>query len=332
MSDSTQSDLKAPRGLLDCRLGIQAKEVLERLQQGTQRVLTGFTELDRILGGGLPVPTLGILGAKPKCGKSTFLQQLVSYIVLHGGYAYVVDRENGIDRYVRRLVCSLERIDPNSLGDSFVPTEPWKRAEKAILEGALANRLFIERDSELTPRLPSNRVAELSAMAQADEGAPFIVVLDSLQKLPVKSLNDRRAGIDGWMRALEWMRDRYRAIILVASELKRPPQGQAYKASEVSLKESGDIEYSADLVLTMDRQELKDDDYITDRPPQPAQMRVVFNRDGQTGRVADYRLIYPFHRIEEEARPHYEGIRKANLASVSPIRSYLESTSGPEES
>jgi replicative DNA helicase len=307
------------RGLLDCRLGLQAKEALERLQQGTERVSTGFPELDRALGGGFSVPTLGILGAKPKCGKSTLLQQIVVNVVKKGGYAYVVDRENGIDRYVRRLICSMEQINPDSFGDSFVPTEPWRRAEKEILEGSLSKRLFIERTARFDAKLLGSRIAEISELAKADDNAPFIVVLDSLQKLPL-NLNDRRAGIDGWVRALEWMRDKYRAVIILASELKRPPQGQAYKPSEVSLKESGDIEYTADLVLTMDRQEDQNDDYITDKPPQPTVMRIVFNRDGQTGRVADYRLVYPFHRMEEEARPHYEGIRKAHLAAVTPIR------------
>lgn len=324
MPTPSQNAVNGPVSLLECSLGVQARAALERLQQGTERVSTGFSELDRALGGGFAVPTLGILGAKPKCGKSTFLQQICVNVVKAGGYAYVVDRENGIDRYVRRLICSLEKIDPDTLGDSFVPTDPWRRAEKEVLEGALSRRLFIERSTDLDPRMLSGRIGEIAQMAQDDEGAPFIVILDSLQKLPVKSLNDRRAGIDGWMRALEYMRDKYRAVILVASELKRPPQGQSYKPSEVSLKESGDIEYSADLVLTMDRVEDREDDYVTDKPPQPTVMRIVFNRDGQTGRVADYRLVFPYHRIEEEARPHYEGIRKAHLASVAPIRPHLE--------
>lgn len=311
----------APRSLVDCRLGVQAQPALERLREGTERVKTGFFELDRSLGGGIPVPTLGILGAKPKCGKSSILLQVVSHIVTHGGYAYLVDLENGIDRLLRRIMCSASGTDPSTLGaSSFMPTDPWRKAEELVLSGALSQRLFVETERRFDAKFIEQRVAELKSVA---EDKPFVVVLDSLQKLPM-NLQDRRSGIDGWMRALEYIRDRHRAIIILASELKRPQQGQAYKPNEVSLKESGDIEYSADLVLTLDRQDDKNDEYVTDKPPTPATMRILFNRDGQTGRVADYRLVYPFHRVEEIARPEFEGLRRAHLAAVPSRASYLE--------
>lgn len=321
---------KGPVSLSGCRLGVHARPALERLQEGTERLQTGFRELDRALGGGVSIPTLAILGAKPKCGKSTLLLQIVSHVVTYGrGYAYLVDQENGTDRLMRRIMCAQASIDPNSLGDSFVPTEPWKQAEALVTEGALGQRLFVETERRFDYHLIEGRISEISKMAK-DEGVPFFVVIDSLQKLPM-NLQDRRSGIDGWIRALEDIREKYKTVIMLASELKRPPQGTSYRPSEIALKESGDIEYSADLVLTLDRQEDKEDEYVTDKPPRSAVMRILFNRDGQTGRVADYRLVYPFHRIEEEARPHYEGIRKAHLAAVSPIRKNLESPNWMEE-
>jgi replicative DNA helicase len=317
----------APKTLLDCRLGEQAKPALERLQEGVERIKTGFFELDRILGGGIPIPTLGVLAAKPKCGKSTLLLQMLSHIVIHGGYAYLVDLENGTDRLMRRIMCAQSETDPRVLGGSFVPSDPWRVAEDLVTTGALAQRLFVERERKFDWHLIDSRIRGIRELA---EDKPLVVVLDSLQKLPMKSLQDRRGGIDAWMRALEFLRERYRVVVLVTSELKRPPQGQtSYKPNEVSLKESGDIEYSADLVLTLDREEDKEDEYITEKPPKAATMRVLYNRDGETGRVADYRLVYPYHRIDEIARPHFEAIRRGHLASVTPLRTLEEGRDGP---
>lgn len=318
---TSPNEQNRPRSLLDCAIGIQAKPALARLQEGVERLQTGFKALDRALGGGVPVPTLGILGAKPKCGKSTLLLQMATHVVLEGGFVYLVDQENGLDRVLKRLMCSVSNTAPDDLNEGFVPTEPWKRAEALVLEGAYSKRLFVERERFFKVELVENRVRELKTLAG---DRPCLVILDSLQKLPMTNLSDRRASIDGWMRGLENIRSRYSVVILVASELKRPTQGTSYKPSEVSLKESGDIEYSADLVLTLDRNE-NGDEYVTEKAPDAATMRILYNRDGQTGRVANYRLIYPYHRMEEEARPDFEGVRKAGWSgNVTPIRPGVE--------
>lgn len=315
--------LNRPRSLAECRLGVQAAPSLKRLLAGRERLQTGFVELDTALGGGIPVPTLCILGAKPKCGKSTLLLHIASHIVTEcHGYAYVVDLENGMDRLLTRLMCSLSSVDPSSLGDSFLPTDAWKVTEEQVTAGALSKRLFIETERRFDAALLESRIAEVTSTARA-EGVPFIVIIDSLQKLTM-NLQDRRAGIDGWIRELERMREKYGAVILIASELKRPQQGSAYKPTEVSLKESGDLEYCADLVLTLDRAEDKDDsDFASVKAPEPATLRIQYNRDGQTGKVARYGLVYPYHRIQEIAFPETKLIRP-RLAAVSPIRPDLE--------
>lgn len=294
---------EGPRSLDQSKLGVRAVPALERLRKGVERLPTGFPELDRALGGGIAVPSIVVLGAKPKCGKSTIIANLADNVVTNGGYAYVLDLENGIDRFLRRLMCRRARVNPELLSsDSFVPTDPWKETENEVLKGALGERLFVDDTRRMPASSLERNIAEVSARAEA-EGKQFLIVLDSLQKLPVENLSDRRAGIDRWMRWLEGIRDKYRATILLTSELKRPQQGQEYKPSEIALKESGDIEYTADLVLSLDRR-MKDDEFAAedgDKAP-PATMKIIFNRDGRTGIVADYELVHPHHGVREIAR------------------------------
>jgi replicative DNA helicase len=294
---------ETPKNLDAVKLGVRAIPALKRLRAGVERLETGFPELDRALGGGITVPSIVVLGAKPKCGKSTIVATLADNIVTKGGYAYVLDLENGIDRFLRRLMCRRSLVDPESLSnDSFIPPDPWRETENEVLKGALGERLFVDDTRRMPASSLERNIAEISARAEA-EGKQFLIILDSLQKLPVENLSDRRAGIDRWMRWLEGIRDKYRATILLTSELKRPTQGQEYKPSEISLKESGDIEYTADLVLSLDRKML-DDEYAAEdgmKGP-PATMKIIFNRDGRTGIVADYELVHPHHGVREIPR------------------------------
>jgi len=310
---------KAPKTLDDTQLARRAGSALERLHRGVERLKTGFPELDRALGGGIAVPSIAVLGAKPKCGKSTIVSVIAESVVAAGGYAYIWDLENGLDRFLRRLMCRRARLNPEILAkDAFVPPESWRITEDMVLRSDFGRRLFVDDQRRMPAASLERSIAELSERAKRDQ-VPFLVVLDSLQKLPVDNLSDRRAGVDRWMRWLEQIRDAYRATILLTSELKRPQQGQEYKANEVALKESGDIEYTADLVLSLDRH-VRDDEYAAEDGAlaPPATMRIVFNRDGRTGIVADYRLVYPHHGIDE--LPRHRTPISEKTGNVFPIR------------
>lgn len=304
----------APKTLDETQLARRAGGALARLQRGVERLQTGYPELDRALGGGVTTPSIVVLGAKPKCGKSTIVASIAENVVAAGGYSYILDLENGLDRFLRRLMCRRAKVNPEVLTkDSFVPPESWRVTEDMVLKSDFGRRLFVDDQRRMPAANLERNIAELSERAQRDQ-VPFLIILDSLQKLPVENLSDRRSGIDRWMRWLEQIRDTYRATILLTSELKRPQQGQEYKPSEVALKESGDIEYTADLVLSLDRA-VRDDEFAaedgSDAPP--ATMRIVFNRDGRTGIVADYRLIYPFHDVEEIPRRRPQISRAGNV-------------------
>jgi replicative DNA helicase len=294
---------KAPRTLLDAQLAQRAEGALKRLRAGVERLQTGFPELDRALGGGIAVPSIVVLGAKPKCGKSILVDTIADNVVSQGNYAYILDLENGMDRFMRRLMCRRSMLNPDEISKrEFLPNDLWNLTEKEVTDGGLGTRLFVDDYRRFSVTHLEHNISEISNMA-VEKGKQCIIILDSLQKLPLENLSDRRAGIDRWMRWLEQIRDKYRITIILTSELKRPTQGNEYKPTEVSLKESGDIEYTADLVLSLDRRVKNDEFAVEDgEDAPPATMRIVFNRDGKTGIVADYQLVYPYFGIRELSR------------------------------
>jgi hypothetical protein len=190
--------------------------------------------------------------------------------------------------------------------DSWAETERWNAAKRWVQENL--SRGFLV---EFTP--PRDFAARVAAARAKAGGRPLLLVIDSLQKLPM-DLGDRRAGVDAWIRLLERLRHEHDAAVLLISEIKRDQRGQ-YTAHEAAFKESGGIEYAADLALTLTRP-------AADEGGEAAStLHVELARDcdeDPRGAVAAYRPVFPFYGLEEvepaarEAKGKAQGGRQGN--------------------
>ena len=81
------------------------------------RFLTGFGELDRVLGGGAVDGSLVLVGGAPGIGKSTLLLQMCGYISERRKVLYVTGEESG-----RQLKMRAERLDVSE-GELYVLVE-----------------------------------------------------------------------------------------------------------------------------------------------------------------------------------------------------------------
>ncbi|MEJ2661937.1 MAG: DnaB-like helicase C-terminal domain-containing protein [Desulfobacteraceae bacterium] len=150
-------------------------------------------------------------------------------------------------------------------------------------------------DRQLTPDLMRRHIDFLRHESRKDE---LLIVLDSLHKLPFKSLTERRTGIDFWLRQVEAIRDEHQACFLVISELSRGREGgYGEKPDMSSFKESGDIEYSADNAMILMPQWNPLDPVSTEQ--RDSALWLVASRENSPGRVAEYRLDYPYWRFLE---------------------------------
>jgi replicative DNA helicase len=150
-------------------------------------------------------------------------------------------------------------------------------------------------DRQLNPEIMRRHIDFLKHETRKDD---LLIVLDSLHKLPFKSLNERRTGIDFWLRQMEAIRDEHHVSFLVISELTRG-QGGGYgeKPDMGSFKASGDIAYSADnaLILMPDWDPL-DPDSTRERKNR---LWMVASRENNPGLVAQYQLEVPYWRFRE---------------------------------
>ncbi len=127
------------------------------------RLDTGFSELDRVLGGGLVPGALVLLGGDPGIGKSTLLLQMAQAMAGHCSVLYVSAEESAqqVRLRWRRLVSPSLQVEPSPAADPLPDGPP-------AAEGGL--QLLAETDLDRV-------LEELEALR------PAVAVVDSIQAL-----------------------------------------------------------------------------------------------------------------------------------------------------
>jgi len=254
----------------------------------------GFARMDRALAG---IHGINIMGGTPKAGKSALFIQIASDMALRKIPVLYYDFENGRQKIYLRILSRLGRLAIDRIRDAALPAGERQRlvqAEHTLR--TLLTWLRVVNDRTLSPETMRRHIDFLRHETNSDY---TVVVIDSLHKLPFKDISQKRSGIDGWLRQLEAIRDELGAAFLVISELARNPDGQFDRQPHLgSFKGSGDIGYSADNAMVF----LPQWDPFADAPP--AQRRndlwLVASREQSPGRIASYRLDYPYWGFVEE--------------------------------
>jgi replicative DNA helicase len=255
---------------------------------------SGFPLFDQTLGG---IHGLNVIGGAPKVGKSTYMIQIGAELALRSIPVLYYDFENGRQKIYRRTISRLSRVASERLGSPELDEIEKKRVQ--IAQQKLEKMLFYWRvvnDRKITPELMRKHI---EFIRHETRSAYTVVIIDSLHKLPFNEFSERRTGIDAWLRQMESIRDDLQVSFMVISELSRGT-GRAYEEQPHLgvFKGSGDIEYSADnaMVLFPSRDSGDDPESRTNS------LWLVASREHSPGRVADYRLDYPYWGFTEQPK------------------------------
>ncbi len=271
---------------------VEFTRFLQTLQQEQgeeyQKLSSGFPILDRALGG---IHGINVLGGAPKVGKSTFMIQLASEMAGKGIPVLYYDFENGRQKIYQRTLSRLSRLATDRFNMVGVAKEEQLQYEKAIEK--LRSRLFFMRvinDRKVTPEVMRKHIDFIRHETRSEY---TIVVIDSLHKLPFNDFAEQRTGIDAWLRQFESIRDELQVSFLVISELSRGAAGSYQDTPHLGIfKGSGDIEYSADNAMVICQEQAKEegdgDKKVVNN------LWVVASREHSPGRIAGYKLDYPF--------------------------------------
>lgn len=223
----------------------------EVLESGVRPISTGFSELDEKLSGGL-IPGLYVLGAISSLGKTTFIHQMADTIagqqipVLF--FSLEMSKKEMVSKSLSRESFMLDVKNAYTAIDILKGKIP-----KQTLEGAMnayyqkANFLKIEEGSIQTDVLQIREQVQ-KFKEQFDRFVVFVDYLQILQAPSRVSMGDKQT-VEYNVSQLKLISRDFDVPVIVVSSFNRSNYNQT--AGFESFKESGIIEYSADVVMAL---------------------------------------------------------------------------------
>ena len=241
---------------------------------------TGFRNID---GNQFFSPGLYVIGATPAAGKTTFCWQLLEQLAQNGEKCIYCSYEmSGLELFTKTAARRLFLKDKLTLLTAAeIRRGGWSNELDNIISEVAdsnANLQLLELQDESVDDL----LKLLKPLCQESEKAP-VVCIDYLQIIP-HSKDNIKAGIDDTVRKLKKFQRDTNTTFIVISSFNRTNYAQSVAFE--SFKESGNIEYTADVVWglqlnimnrTFNRDEI---DKAKQQQPRQIQLKCLKNRQG----------------------------------------------------
>jgi replicative DNA helicase len=285
--DDRRQDFRRIEEVLDDEL-----DKLHRLsREGTALTGTpsGFKDLDEITGG-FQAGNLVIIAARPAMGKSALVCNIAENAsVEHGKSVALFSLEMAEAELAQRFVASQARIKGDELRKGRVAEQRWPKILSASERLARAP-LWVDDSSDVG--LLEIRAKARRLHSQCDGGLGLIII-DYLQLMRTDSRYDNRVTAVGELsRGLKILARELGVPVIALSQLSRAVEQRSPKKPQLSdLRESGNLEQDADLVMFIYRDEYYEPD--SERPGE-ADLIIAKHRNGATGEVTlTFQKEYP---------------------------------------
>lgn len=210
---------------------------------------TGFDDLDFMTAGFQP-DDLIILAARSSMGKTSLGVQLaVEAARKTGKPAIIFSLEMPKEQLVARMICAAAQVDLFKYKRAMMLPEEWRRIEKAALD-LIDIPVYINDTTGVS-------IADIQAQCrgmQRKKGLS-IVMIDYLQEIaPVKQTGNRVQEVGEIAKNLKRIARDLSIPVIALSQLSREVEKRPDKRPMLSdLRESGNIEQAADLVMMLYR-------------------------------------------------------------------------------
>jgi replicative DNA helicase len=262
---------------------------------------SGFKDIDDITGGFQP-GNLIVLAARPAMGKSAFATNIAQKAAVdYGRGVALFSLEMSETELAQRFIAAEAKLNGDDLRKGRVRPDRWPKVVKAT-EKLYAAPLFIDDSSDIG-------VMELRAKARRlHSRQPLgLVIVDYLQLMrPEPGADSRVEQIGQISRGLKLLARELNIPVIAVSQLSRAVESRPDKKPLLSdLRESGQIEQDADLVMFIYRDEY----YNRDSERQgEADIIVAKHRNGPVGEVtltflARYPKFADMHKVPGVAPP-----------------------------
>lgn len=283
----------------------------------TEAISTGFNSLDKRLDGGL-YESLYTVGAVSSLGKTTFITQITDQIAEAGGDVLIFSLEMARNELMAKTISrhtlretlmsggdtrnakTARGITTGSRWEKYSPAEV-QLINKSIEEyGKYANNIYVKEGlGDITAKDIRQQVEEHVSLT----GKRPVVVVDYLQILsPHDPRMPEKWNTDKAVMELKRISRDYKIPVIAISSFNRENYENAVTMK--AFKESGGIEYSADVVIGLQFKGAGGTNFHTQnarkKTPREIQLVILKNRHGEIGDPIDYEY-YPMFNYFKEA-------------------------------
>jgi replicative DNA helicase len=244
---------------------------------GSAVMSTGIAGLDKALDGGLHAG-LTVLGAVSSMGKTSLMLQMADTLAAAGRNVLFITIEMSRMELIAKSAVRGTRERARPLLDGRLPENKVRSLISAYRQKTGGRVELWEPDAPLTPDFLDEKVSAFCAQHESP-----VLFLDYLQLVaPARTGMTEKQTADAAVAMLKQLARRYDMPVMAASSLNR----EAYRPGSAepgmsAFKESGSVEYSADLLLVLKYR--TDADRENKTAPRHLALTILKNRFGATG-------------------------------------------------
>ena len=258
--------------------------------RSNQPVMTGFRDLDRLLGG-LQRSDMLVLAARPSIGKSTIALNIARNAAASGMTVGIFSLEMGREQVALRLLSAEAQVDTHRLRMRLTSDTEDARISDSI--GRLSDLPIYVDD---TPMLGVVEIRSKARRLQMERGLDFVIV-DYMQLIEGGGRGrgdpNRVQEVSEISRSLKGLARDLNIPVLAVSQLSRAIEMRTHHRPQLSdLRDSGSIEQDADVVMFIHREDkiTSEDDWASRHPGEPyphnlAEIIIAKHRHGPTDSI-----------------------------------------------
>ncbi len=249
-----------------------AKEAIFSVQKKQNvEMPTGFGYLDSLTGG-LQRSDLFVIAGETSQGKTALALNITQSVLDAGGAAVFLSMEMSVGQLMLRMVCTKAEVQKKDIKERYLAVE-------SAAAGFASSKFYIAD-------VQNNSVQHIMGIIRGAHIKHNIDVafVDFLQLMSDKSKSSREQEIGHIARSLKNLAKELNICIVCLSQLGRPRTGQSHKPTLSRLRDSGQIEEAADVVMFVYRPEYYGIKEYKDQPTEGlAELIIAKGRNYGTG-------------------------------------------------
>ena len=264
------------------RIDSVIKRVLDRIdslygkKEAFTGIPTGYPDLDQLTAG-FQNSDLIIIAARPAVGKTAFALNIAQNVAIqHKIPVAIFSLEMSKDQLAQRMLCSEGEVDAQKLKTASLSDTGWKKLTRAL--GRLSEApIYIDDAASIT----ATEIRAKARRLKIEKGLGLVIV-DYLQLMKGKArVENRVQEISDIARSLKTLARELEVPVIALSQLSRAVEQRTDRIPRLSdLRESGEIEQTADVVIFIHR-----DDYYNPQSERGnvAEIIIAKQRNGPIG-------------------------------------------------